>query len=178
MRAFVRGFGWFLLSLVVAAVALRATVFDVWTVTEPAFPSLTRGDVVLVLRESKASPGNLARCVGPDGRSTFAMRVPAPLEGQTDPDDLPKAATLVKKSAPPPPETHPNPRNKAQKRARTAPKEARETRPVVPPTPVEAHAGLPAAAPPSETTTCRRVVFRLWGEKGPLDPERRLDFLE
>lgn len=168
MRALVRGFGWFVASLLIAGLVLRATVFDVWTVVdrgEPPLPPLAPGDVVLVLRESKATAGNLARCTLPDGTGHFALRVPSPPSGTSDRDDLPKAANIV------------TPRKKTTKRARVTAREV--PRPV--PTAAAAPAGLAPAAPitpPTSDTTCRRVVLRLWGDKGPLDADRRLTFLE
>lgn len=162
MRALVRGFGWFLASLLIAGLVLRATVFDVWTVVERGEPTLAPGDVVLVLRESKATPGNLVRCGGgTTGVNPYAVRVPIEPSGATDKDDLPKAATLV------------TPRKNSRKRARAA-------------SSVPAHAAPPAAASPvglpapiaNSDATCRRVVLRLWGEKGPLDPARRLTLVE
>ena len=165
MRAFVRGFGWFIASLLIAGLVLRATVFDVWAVPErgePTLAPLAPGDVVLVLRESKVAPGNLARCGGGStGVTPYAIRVPVEPSGATDRDDLPKPATLV------------TPRKNQGKRARAvAPRP-----PKAAPPPAEAHAGLPAPVTNSDAT-CRRVVLRLWGEKGPLDPERRLTLLE
>ncbi|HQY62728.1 MAG: hypothetical protein IPF92_16205 [Myxococcales bacterium] len=165
MRALVRGFGWFVASLLIAGLVLRATVFDVWSVTElgdPTVAPLAPGDVVLVLRESKVAPGNLARCGGgATGAAPYAVRVPVEPSGATDRDDLPKPATIV------------TPRKSQGKRARVG---AARPAKVVPPA-VEAHAGLPAPVTNSDAT-CRRVVLRLWGEKGPLDPERRLTLLE
>lgn len=162
MRAFVRGLGWFIASLLIAGLVLRATVFDVWSVAERGEPTLAPGDVVLVLRESKVAPGNLARCGGgATGVTPYAVRVPVEPSGATDRDDLPKPATLV------------TPRKKQGKRARAV---AARPAKVAPPA-AEAHAGLPAPVTNSDAS-CRRVVLRLWGEKGPLDPERRLTLLE
>ncbi len=172
MRAFVRGCGWFVASLLIAGLVLRATVFDLWTVASPpaggAVTPLAAGDVVLVLRESKATPGNLARCTATDGTGHFALRVPSAPSGTTDKDDLPKAASLV------------TPRKKSAKR--TSPGAREGSRPAL----AAATSPTPAATPTSPLaphapvldTTCRRVVLRLWGDKGPLDPDRRLTLLE
>lgn len=188
MRAIVRGFLWFLGSLVVATIVLRATVFDVWTVTDvsrgvaelprpgahtPEVPStnvLTRGDVVIVLRDSKPSAGDVARCTGADGKGAFALRIaPAPA-GSSDPNDLPRPARL----ATPHPKSPP-------KRARRGTRSSRES-PEPPTTETAAPAAAPTGQPQTpktdEATTCRRMVFRLWGEKGPLDPEHRFTFVD
>lgn len=191
MRAVVRGFAWFLGSLIVAAVVLRATVFDVWTVTDvsrglaepsrvvPRIPepktvspnTLTPGDVVLVLRDSKPSAGDIARCTGPDGTGAFALRVaPAPV-GSSDPNDLPKPARMASPRTVNPP-----------KRARAGARSSRETperlQATPPETPAAAPTSLPAPPKSGESTTCRRVVFRLWGEKGPQDPDHRFTLVD
>lgn len=178
MRAILRGFAWFLGSIVLAAIVLRATVFDVWTVTEAArakgLPEsandLAAGDVVIVLRDGKPLAGNVAKCAAADGKSTYAMRVsPAPV-GSSDPDDLPKPARIAA------------PRNPPPKRARNTTRGGREKdRPSAASTPTPASAPTEQPAAPKETaeaTTCRRVVFRLWGEKGPQDPERRFSIVD
>lgn len=175
MRAIVRGFAWFLGSIIVAAIVLRATVFDVWTVTDiprahPASDApgdLVPGDVVLVLRDSKARAGNIARCWATDGKTSYAMRVaPAPA-GSSDPDDLPKPARIA------------SPRTPTPKRARTTTRNVREKpSPAASASPVSAPTEQPATKDTAETTTCRRVVFRFWGEKGPQDPERRFAIVD
>lgn len=194
MRAIVRGFALFLGSLVVAALVLRATVFDVWTVTDVsrgvAEPSrsgltpsgatnanahaltLTKGDVVLVLRDSKPSQGDIARCMGPDGKSAFALRVSPTPAGSSDPNDLPRPARLAAPHSTTPP-----------KRARAGSRSARENvaqreKAPLAEAPASAPTDLASTAKTAETTTCRRVVFRLWGPNGPQDPEHRLTLVD
>lgn len=180
MRAIVRGFAWFLGSIVVAAIVLRATVFDVWTVTElprgraaEAAPGdLAPGDVVVVLRDSKARAGNVARCAGTDGKTSYAMRVaPAPV-GSSDPDDLPKPARIA------------SPRTTPPKRARTTTRNVRDGKasPATSASPASAEQPAakadPAKPESAEGDSCRRVVFRLWGENGPTDPAHRFNIVD
>jgi hypothetical protein len=197
MRAIVRGFAWFVASLVVAALVLRATVFDVWTVSDVSYgvnevdapkpspylatssampaPRLAEGDVVLVLRESRPSAGDVVRCTSPDGAGSFAMRVPKPPMGNGDPNDLPKPARIASPRGP---------ATTAPKRARAATKPGRATSsaPTTSPAPsepaAEAHTGQTAPPAPPSGSTCRRVLFRLWGQKGPQSPERRLELVD
>jgi len=180
MRAILRGFAWFLGSLVVAAIVLRATVFDVWTVSDvsrarsatESTSDLAPGDVVIVLRDGKPLAGNVARCSAPDGKTSYAMRVTPPPAGSSDPDDLPKPARIAAPRTPPP------------KRARTTTRNVRDGHEKPSPTspatasPASAPAEQPTPKDQSPATTCRRVLFRLWGEKGPQDPERRFSIVD
>ncbi len=203
MRAIVRGFAWFLGSLVVAVIVLRATVFDVWTVNDvsrglaepprpglrahdapvsapPSPDALALGDVVIVLRDSKPSPGDVARCTGADGKTAFALRVaPAP-SGSSDPNDLPRPARLAA------PRTSPTTHTRRARSGGRTPRvggAAADPGPTSEPeAPAAANTGSSsrAASPPKteDATTCRRVVFRLWGEKGPVAPEHRFTFVD
>ncbi len=171
MRAFLRGFGWFIVSLVVAALILHATVLDLWTVPEglSGDPALAKGDRVLVLRESRASPGQLARCPDPKvAQAHFAVRLSPPAEGVLPLDDPPRAAWLAAPGKVP---QRPGRRARGgrEPQARLLPGEAS------PPASARADSAPPTPAP---SAGCRRVVFRLWGAEGPWNPSRRLAFLE
>jgi hypothetical protein len=131
--------------------------------------------VVLVLRESRPSAGDVVRCTSPDGAGSFAMRVPKPPMGNGDPNDLPKPARIASPRGP---------ATTAPKRARAATKPGRATSsaPTTSPAPsepaAEAHTGQTAPPAPPSGSTCRRVLFRLWGQKGPQSPERRLELVD
>jgi len=81
VRSLVRGVLWVLGILAVIALALYATVFDIWVVpsddpnlTASILPTLAPGDVVLVTRHGgSASPQSLERCTDPDAPGRFVI---------------------------------------------------------------------------------------------------------
>jgi signal peptidase I len=79
MSKFLKGLLWTLGTLIVIAVGLRALVLSVWTVPDdPALaaslaPTLTAGDVVVVLTRGRPTFGELVRCPDPDSTGSFIV---------------------------------------------------------------------------------------------------------
>jgi signal peptidase I len=95
MPAWLKGVTWLTAILGIAAAALYALAFDVWTVPtdDPLLaaaiqPTLSAGDVVIVARHTTVDRGNLLRCPDPQapGRYVVSRAIAEPGE-QIDIDD-------------------------------------------------------------------------------------------
>ena len=89
MSKYGRGFLWTIGILAALVLGLRAFVLDVWTIPEDPVlsasiaPTLTGGDVVLVLTRGTPGFGELVRCPDPEDPQHFVVGRIAGLEGDT-----------------------------------------------------------------------------------------------
>jgi signal peptidase I len=89
MRKLWRGLLWTAGVLLVLALVLRLTAFDVWTVTDDPYigaslaPTLAGGDTVILLRRGTPGFGDLVRCVDPQDPKAFVLGRIAGVEGDT-----------------------------------------------------------------------------------------------
>jgi signal peptidase I len=87
MRRLLRGLLWVAGLLALAALILRLTVLDVWTVPDDPVlgasvaPTMAPGDVVLLLTRGSAGFGDLVRCKDPDDPQRFVIGRVAGVEG-------------------------------------------------------------------------------------------------